>query len=71
MSDTFSPLLTFSIQLNRRDCEFYIQGSVHRDSILIRSNEIQQYAGVYLLQKHSTLHVSGVQRTHHQEYIKL
>ena len=29
---------------------FYIHGSVHRDSILIRSNEMQQYAGVYLLQ---------------------
>ena len=27
---------------------FYIHGSVRRDSILIRSNEIQQYAGVYL-----------------------
>ena len=31
---------------------------------------MQQYAGIYLLQNHS-LHVSGVQRTHHQEYIKL
>ena len=29
--------------------EFYIHGSVHRDFILIRSNEMQQYAGVYLL----------------------
>ena len=34
--------------------EFYIHGSVHRDSILIRSNEMQQYAGVYLLQNYST-----------------
>ena len=33
---------------------FYIHGSVQRDSILIRSNEIQQYAGVYLLQNYST-----------------
>ena len=33
---------------------FYIHGSVHRDSILIRSNEMQQYAGVYLLQNYST-----------------
>ena len=33
---------------------FFIHGSVHRDSILIRSNEMQQYAGVYLLQNHST-----------------
>jgi hypothetical protein len=34
--------------------EFYIHGSVHRDSILIRSNEMQQYAGVCLLQNYST-----------------
>ena len=33
---------------------FYIHGSVPRDSILIRSNEMQQYAGVYLLQNYST-----------------
>ena len=33
---------------------FNIHGSVHRDSLLIRSNEIQQYAGVYLLQNYST-----------------
>ena len=33
---------------------FYIHGSVHRDSILIRSNVMQQYAGVYLLQNYST-----------------
>ena len=30
---------------------------------------MQQYVGFYLLQ--ITLHVSGVYRTHHQEYIKL
>ena len=40
---------TLTIQL-----EFYIHGSVHRDSILIRSNEMQQNAGVYLLQNYST-----------------
>ena len=34
--------------------EFYTHGSVHRDSILIRSNEMQQYAVVYLLQNYST-----------------
>ena len=34
--------------------EFYIHGSVHRGSILIRSNKIQQYAGIYLLQIYST-----------------
>jgi hypothetical protein len=33
---------------------FYIHGFVHRDSILIRSNEMQQYAGVYLLENYST-----------------
>ena len=49
--------------------EFYIHGSVHRDSILIRSNEMQQYAVVYLLQNYSTcfgclLHPSsGVHKT--------
>jgi len=34
--------------------DFYIHGSVHRDSILLRSNEMQQYEGVYLLQNYST-----------------
>ena len=34
--------------------EFYIHGSVHRNSILISSNKMQQYAGTYLLQNHST-----------------
>jgi len=29
-------------------------GSVHRDSILIRSNKMQQYAGIYLPQNYST-----------------
>ena len=33
---------------------FYIHGSVHRNCILIRSNKMQQYAGIYLLQNHST-----------------
>ena len=32
----------------------YIHGSVHRNSILIRSNKMQQYAGIYLLQNYST-----------------
>ena len=49
---------------------FYIHGSVHRNSILIRSNKLQQYAGIYLLKNHS-LHVSDFHRTRHQEYIKL
>ena len=48
---------------------FYIHGSVHRNSILIRSNKMQQYAGIYLLQNYSTcfrcpLHPSsGVHKT--------
>ena len=33
---------------------FYINGSVHRNSILIRANKIQKYAGIYLLQNYST-----------------
>ena len=37
--------------------EFYIHDSVHLDSILTRSNEMQQYAGVYLLQHYSTCFV--------------
>jgi len=47
----------------------YIHGSVHRKSILIRSNKIQQQAGIYLLQNYSTclgcsLHPSsGVHKT--------
>ena len=32
----------------------FILGSMHRNSILIRSNKLQQYAGIYLLQNHST-----------------
>ena len=35
-------------------CFFYIHGSVHRNAILIRSNKLQQNAGVYLLQNYST-----------------
>ena len=42
------------VQMTRYPSFFYIHGSVHRDSILIRSNEMQQYAGVYLLQNYST-----------------
>jgi len=47
-------------------CIFYIHGSVHRDSILTRSNEMQQNAGVYLLQNYSTYFGCLT-----QEYIKL
>ena len=49
--------------------EFYICSYVHRNSILIRSNKMQQYAGIYLLQNYSAcfgclLHPSpGVHKT--------
>ena len=33
---------------------FYNNGSVHRDPVLIRSNKMQHYAGIYLLQVYST-----------------
>ena len=44
----------FKLQCNNIMVFFYIHGSVHRNYILIRSNEMQQYAGIYLLQNHST-----------------
>ena len=34
--------------------EFYIRGSVHRNSKLMKSNKIQQHADIHLLQNHST-----------------
>jgi len=49
--------------------DFYIHGSMRRNFILISSNKMQQYAGIYLLQNHSTcfgcpLHPSsGVHKT--------
>jgi hypothetical protein len=46
-----------------------VETTDHENNILIRSNEMEQYAGVYLLQNYSTCF--GVYRTHHQEYIKL
>ena len=49
---------------------FYCFLITFTDDILIRSNNMQQYAGIYLLKNHS-LHVSGVHRTSHQENIKL
>ena len=38
--------------------EFHIHGSVHCNSVLIRSNEMQQYAGIYLLQNYSSFGVA-------------
>ena len=51
------------------ECEFYIHVSGHSNSVLIRSNKMQQFA-VFIYCK-ITLHVSSVHRTHHQAYIKL
>ena len=39
---------------------FYIHGSVQRNNILIRSNRMQQYAGLYLLQKKTLLYMFRV-----------
>ena len=36
------------------DFFLYIHGSVHHNSILIRSNKMQHYAGIYLPQNYST-----------------
>ena len=49
--------------------KFYIHGSVYRNSILIRPNEMQQHSDVYLLKNYSTCFgclshpSSGVQQT--------
>jgi len=46
---------------------FFTHGSLHHESMLIkRSNLMQQYAGIYLLQGHSTCF--GCHSTHHQEH---
>ena len=39
---------------NRQHAFFYINASVFLNSILIRSKKMKQYAGIYLLQNHST-----------------
>ena len=49
--------------------EFYIHGSVRRNSTLIRSDKMQ-HIQAFIYSK-ITLHASGVPRTHHHEYIKL
>ena len=53
-----SPFMRYrlwSIAIRLLRCiEFYIHSSVHRNSIVIRSNNIQQYAGIYLLRNRST-----------------
>ena len=65
----YQPVLLKLYNFINQKATFYIHGSVHRNSILIRSNKMQQYAGIYLLQNHSTcfgcpLHPSsGVHKT--------
>ena len=42
-------------KIQNTNFKFYFHISVHRDSsIFIRSNEMQQYAGIYLLKNYST-----------------
>jgi len=55
-----------SIQLTT-DIFFLTRGSLHHESMLIkRSNLMQQYADIYLLQNHSTCF--RCHSTHHQEH---
>ena len=42
------------VRLYEHCLSFYIIGSMHLNSILIRSNKMQQYASIYLVQNHST-----------------
>jgi len=51
------------VKLFRLNFVFYIHGTVHRNSILIRSNKMQQYTGIYLLQNHS-LYMFRVSKAH-------
>jgi len=57
------------VPLSNMSRKLYIHGSVHRNSSLKKPNEMQQYAGIYLVLNY--LHVSSTRRAHHQEYIKL
>jgi hypothetical protein len=43
-----------SLNIKQRRFEFYIHGSVHLNSILIRSNKMQQHADIYLMLNYST-----------------
>ena len=51
--------------------KFYIHGSVHRDSILMRFNEMQQYAGVYFLQHGQRPRWMNLVPQHYDLYQKL
>jgi hypothetical protein len=47
-------IVTQSYVVENKKLEYYIHGSVHRNSVSTRSNKVQQYAGIYLLQNYST-----------------
>jgi len=50
-------MVTYDLTLrivNKSVDGFYIRGSVHRNSRLKKSNEMQQYADIYLLLNYST-----------------
>jgi hypothetical protein len=66
---TVVELRSISYRYQQYKSRLYIRGSVHRNSGLKKPNKMQQYADIYLLL--ITLHVSGVHRAHHQQYIKL
>jgi len=51
--NAFDPITTEG-DSNDTSEEFYIHGSVHRDSVLIRSNKMKQYVGIYLLPVYCT-----------------
>ena len=55
---TVSFLKSFHLIVSNLKCdcskEFCIHGSVHHNCMLIKSNKMQLYAGIYLLQNHST-----------------
>jgi len=58
------------LRMSKVSHKFYVYGSVHRISILIIVQWDATQSSVFIiLQVH--LHVSGVNRTHHQEYIKM
>ena len=52
-----------------RSVVFYVYGSVHPWSILIIVQRDATQSSLFIILH--TVHVSGVNRTHHQEYTKL
>jgi hypothetical protein len=57
--------------LNKYEQFFYVHGSVHRESILITVQRDATVCSLFLFYYKITLHVSGINHTHHQEYMKL